>query len=65
MKVPQNTSPVAPSISKEELYRTMASEGLLKSIGVDIQKFMSQPAPANPSMSADPQSLGKLFGFPI
>mgnify|MGYP000220846186 CR=1 FL=1 len=37
----QGDSPSEGALSKEALFRSLASEHLLKQIGVDIDKFMS------------------------
>lgn len=50
-------------LSKEQLFREMASEHLLKSLGVDVQKFMEGPSAAPADI--EPEALGKLFGVSV
>jgi len=50
-------------LSKEQLFRELASEHLLKSLGVDVQKFLEGPSAAPADI--EPEALGKLFGVSI
>jgi hypothetical protein len=51
------------ALSKEDLFRQLASEHLLKQIGVDIDKFMSQKM-VETKMQPSAGDLGKLLGIP-
>ena len=43
----------------------MASEHLLKQIGVDIDKFMNQKMEESNLIPPKPEALGKLFGVDL
>ena len=62
----QGNHPIETSgaLSKEVLFRQLASEHLLKQIGVDIDKFMSQKMSDN-NLAPKPQALGKLMGVSL
>jgi hypothetical protein len=49
------------ALSKEVLFRQLASEHLLKQIGVDIDKFMSQKL-VEQNLGPKPEDLAKLMG---
>ena len=57
----QGDSPSEGALSKEALFRSLASEHLLSQIGVDIEKFMSQKL-VEQNLGPKPQDLAKLMG---